>query len=267
MISHLRTTISNLPRHAFGLRISNFLRFSVFGFRISASTLLLAFAAHAADLPSTTRSPSGALSNAAPSSRGLTSATVLRDASALAALMASLDDTKKLGPGDKITYHVLEDQDETTPLIVSDAGDVDVPYLGLVQGTKKSCKQLALAIKDRLEKSTYRRATVIISLQEINRKRILGKVYVVGQVRLSGPQEIPDDEVFTVSKVILKAGGFSDFADKHRVRLIHGGARNENATNTVIINIAEIWEKGKTGNDVPVEADDLVYVPKRSVNF
>jgi protein involved in polysaccharide export with SLBB domain len=181
--------------------------------------------------------------------------------------MASLDDTKKLGPGDKITYRVLEDQDETAPLTVSDAGDVDVPYLGLVQGTKKSCKQLALEIKDRLEKSTYRRATVIISLQEINRKRILGKVYVVGQVRLSGPQEIPDDEVFTVSKAILKAGGFSDFADKHKVRLIHGGARNENATNTVIINVAEIWEKGKTGNDVPVEADDLVYVPKRSVNF
>jgi protein involved in polysaccharide export with SLBB domain len=230
------------------------------------AALLLVFAARAAD-PLFTRSPSGALTNAAASSRGLTSATILRDPSALAALMASLDDTKKLGPGDKVTYRVLEDQDETTPLTVSDAGDLDVPYLGLVPAMKKSCKQLALAIKDRLEKSTYRRATVIVSLQEINRKRVLGKVYVVGQVRLSGPQEIPDDEVFTVSKAILKAGGFSDFADKHKVRLIHGGAHNENATNTVIVNVAEIWEKGKTGNDVPVAADDLVYVPKRSVNF
>ena len=233
---------------------------------VTLATLLRVLTVEAAEVPST-RPPSGALSNAAPSSRGLTSATVLRDPGALTALMESLDDTKKLGPGDKITYRVLEDQDETAPLVVSDAGDVDVPYLGLVQAAKKSCKQLALTIKERLEKSTYRRATVIVSLQEINRKRILGKVYVVGQVRQSGPQEIPDDEVFTVSKVILKAGGFSDFADKHKVRLIHGGARNESATNTTIINIAEIWEKGKTGNDVPVEADDLVYVPKRSVNF
>jgi protein involved in polysaccharide export with SLBB domain len=243
---------------------------SAFGLRVSGSAglaaVLLVSAARAADLPSTPP-PSGALTNAEPSSRELTSATVLRDPIALAALMASLDDTKKLGPGDKITYRVLEDQDETMPLTVSDAGDVDVPYLGLVQAMKKSCKQLALEIKDRLGKSTYRRATVIISLQEINRKRILGKVYVVGQVRQSGPQEIPDDEIFTVSKAILKAGGFSDFADKHKVRLTRGGARSENATNTVIINVAEIWEKGKTANDVPVEADDLVYVPKRSVNF
>ena len=283
MTSHLRSTSSSLPRRAFGLRISDFgfrisalpsplssLRFSVFGFRISIPTalaaLLLVSAAQASDPPSAPR-PSGALTNAEPSSHGLTSATVLRDPIALAALMTSLDDSKKLGPGDKITYRVLEDQDETSPLIVSDAGDVDVPYLGLVSAMKKSCKQVALEIKDRLEKSTYRRATVIISLQEINRKRILGKVYVVGQVRQSGPQEIPDDEIFTVSKAILKAGGFSDFADKHKVRLTRGGARTGNATNTMIINVAEIWEKGKKANDVPVEADDLVYVPKRSVNF
>jgi protein involved in polysaccharide export with SLBB domain len=230
------------------------------------AALLLVFPARAAD-PIPAASHSAAITNAAPSSRGLTSATVLRDPSALAALMASLDDAKKLGSGDKITYRVLEDQDETTPLTVSDAGDLDVPYLGLVQAMKKSCKQLALEIKGRLEKSNYRRATVIVSLQEINHKRILGKVYVTGQVRQSGPQEIPDDEVFTVSKAILKAGGFSDFADKRNVRLIRGGAHSENASNTVIINIAEIWEKGKIGNDVPVEADDLVYVPKRSVNF
>jgi protein involved in polysaccharide export with SLBB domain len=266
---------------AFGLRISDLLRVSGFGLppsavllrrtgRVSGSAglaaLLLVFPARAAD-PLPASSHSAAITNAAPSSRGLTSASVLRDPSALAALMASLDDAKKLGSGDKITYRVLEDLDETTPLTVSDAGDLDVPYLGLVQAMKKSCKQLALEIKGRLEKSNYRRATVIISLQEINHKRILGKVYVTGQVRLSGPQEIPDDEVFTVSKAILKAGGFSDFADKHNVRLIRGGAHSENARNTVIINIAEIWEKGKIGNDVPVEADDLVYVPKRSVNF
>jgi len=51
-------------------------------------------------------------------------------------------------------------------------------------------------------------------------KHAHGKVYVIGQVVQTGPLEIPDDEVFTVSKAILKAGGFSDFADKHHVNLI-----------------------------------------------
>ena len=191
----------------------------------------------------------------------------MRDAIALAALMTNLDDSKKLGPGDKVTFRVLEDQDDTKPITVSDAGDLDIPYLGLVQAMKKSCKQLSFEIKGLLEKSTYRRATVIISLQEINRKRILGKVYVVGQVKQSGPQEIPDDEVFTVSKAILRAGGFSDFADKHKVKLIHGGGRGDDASNTTLINVAEIWEKGKTTNDIPVGPDDVVYVAKRSINF
>jgi len=202
-----------------------------------------------------------------PLSDAPTSLTVLRDPKALAALMATLDDTKKLGSGDKVTYRVLEDQDPTRDLTVGDSGDLDVPYFGLVQAEKKTCRQLALEIKGLLEKRNYRRATVILSLQEINRKRILGKVYVVGQVKLSGPLDIPDDEVFTVSKAILKAGGFSDFADKHNVKLIKGGAHGEDSKHAVIINVAEIWEKGKTSNDVPVEAGDLVFVPKKNINF
>ena len=181
--------------------------------------------------------------------------------------MAGLDDTKKLGPGDKVTYRVLEDRDETKALTVGDSGDLDVPCFGLVQAERKTCRQLALDIKGLLQKRDYRRATVIISLREINRKRLLGKVYVVGQVRQSGPQEIADDEVFTVSKAILKAGGFIDFADKQHVKLIRGGANGEDPSHAIIINIAQIWEKGKTSNDVPVQADDMIYVPKRAVNF
>jgi protein involved in polysaccharide export with SLBB domain len=185
-------------------------------------------------------------------------------------MMAALDETKKLGSGDKVSYRVLEDLDPPTKgLTVGDSGGLDAPYYGQVQAEKKTCKQLALEIKGLLEKKNYRRATVIIMLEETNKKRINGKVYVTGQVHLTGPYEIPDDEVFTVSKAILKAGGFSDFADKRHVRLIRSGVQGQDPKNNAgrIINVAEILEKGKTGNDVPVQADDIIYVPKRSVNF
>jgi len=224
-------------------------------------SVILLCQARAADPP--TSSP---LTNAPLHNRAAT-ISVLRDPQVLIALMATLDDTKKLGSGDKVTYRVLEDQDETMALTVGDSGDLDVPYLGLVQAEKKTCRNLAIEIKRLLEKSTYRQATVIINLQEINKNRILGKVYVVGQVRQSGSQEIPDDEIFTVSKVILKAGGFSDFADKRNVRLIRSGAHGQDSKNDRVIDVAEIWEKGKTGNDIPVEAGDMIYVPKRIVNF
>ena len=101
-----------------------------------------------------------------------------------------------------------------------------------------------------------------------NKKRILGKIYVSGQVRQSGPLEISDDEVFTVSKAILKAGGFSDFADKRHVALIREGAQGGGSgQKPQVINVQDIWEKGKTENDVPVQADDIILVPKKTVNF
>ena len=179
--------------------------------------------------------------------------------------VAALDDTQKLGIGDRVSYRVIEDQEETKLLTITDVGDIDVPYIGLVPAVNKTCKQLAREIKAILEKEFYYRATVIIGLDIINKKRTLGKVYVVGQVRLNGPQEIPDDETYTVSKAILKAGGFSEFADKKKVRLVR--AKNPNEKKTLIINVSDIWEKGKTENDVVVEPDDLIYVPARLVNF
>lgn len=47
--------------------------------------------------------------------------------------------------------------------------------------------------------------------------------------RQPGSPEIPDGEVITVSKAILKAGGFRVFADKNHVSLIKSGARGEAA--------------------------------------
>jgi len=230
---------------------------------LGALLLLLLCQARAAD------PPLGAALTNSPDSDAPISLAELRDPEALAAWMAALDETKKLGPGDKVSYHVLEDQDPPKELTVGDSGELDVPYYGLAQAGKKSCKQLALEIKGLLEKRNYRRATVIIMLEEINKKRINGKVYVTGQVHLTGSYEIPDDEVFTVSKAILKAGGFSDFADKRHVKLIRTGVPGQDpkTNKAIIINVQDIWEKGKTDNDVPVQADDMIFVPKRTVNF
>jgi protein involved in polysaccharide export with SLBB domain len=103
---------------------------------------------------------------------------------------------------------------------------------------------------------------------ESNQQRAPGKIYVLGQVKQSGPIEVPADEVFTVSKAILKAGGFSDLADKRKVRLIRGGISSDATDqNTLIMNVADVWEKGKTANDFPVKADDMIFVPKGTQRF
>lgn len=178
--------------------------------------------------------------------------------------MDSLDNRQKLGPGDHITYRVIEDQDEPRTLLVTDSGDVEVPYLGLVHAANKTCLELAREIKGHLEKKLYFTATVMISAEVVNKARVLGKVYVTGQVRNSGGYDIPSGDTLTVSRAILAAGGFSDFSDKRNVRLIRkAGTGKETRT----INVQEVWEKGRLDEDPLVQPGDLIVVPERLVKW
>src|SRR5438105_2120600 len=126
--------------------------------------------------------------------------------------MDSLDNKQKLGPGDRIAYHVIEDQDDPRELLVTDSGDLEVPYLGLIHAAGKTSRELAKEISAALEKKLYYKATVMISAQVINKARVTGKVYVSGYVRNAGAYDIPAGELMTVSRAILHAGGFIDFS-------------------------------------------------------
>jgi polysaccharide export outer membrane protein len=178
--------------------------------------------------------------------------------------MDFLDDHQKLGSGDRVTYRVIEDQDEPRSLTVTDSGDLEVPYYGLVHVAGKTSRQLAREIKTLLERQLYYQATVIIAVEVVNKTRVNGKVYVTGQVRNSGGYEIPAGENFTVSKAILNAGGFIDFADKKNVWLIR---KTASGNQTFVINVLGIWEKGNLDKDLVVQPDDLIVVPARLVNY
>ncbi len=177
--------------------------------------------------------------------------------------MEALDDKHLLAIGDRLSFRIGEDEDDPKPLSVTDSGDLEVPYIGRFPAVGKSCKQLAGELKAELEKEYYYHATVIVAVDVMTRSR--GKVYLVGPVRAPGPQEIPSDEVLTLSKAILRAGGFSDYADKHSVRVTRKGSGGEDRKFTV--NVAEILEKGKTDSDLRLEPGDLIYVPERLIRF
>ena len=134
--------------------------------------------------------------------------------------MESLDDKHQLGVGDQVRFRIVEDRDEPKALTVTDSGELDIPWLGSVQAADRTCKQLAKEIKKSLEKDLYKQATVIITIDLLN--KIRGKVYIYGYVRVAGFQEIPTDEVFTLSKAIMRAG-LTDFADKKHVKLRKSG--------------------------------------------
>jgi len=185
-----------------------------------------------------------------------TTSTVMRTNS-----MTVLDDKKRLGSNDFVSFRVVEDRDnESQHLRVNDNGELEVPYIGLVPASGRTCKELAYSVKSLLEREYYYHATVIIAVDRVSEKS-RGKVYVYGNVKGQGPQEIPADETYTVSKAIIRAGGFGDFANKRKVRVTRKDGKN------FIVDLKRVIEEGHTDEDVVLEPDDQIQVPQRAINF
>jgi protein involved in polysaccharide export with SLBB domain len=184
------------------------------------------------------------------------SSTVMRTNS-----MNVLDDKKRLGSNDYVSFRVVEDRDdESQHLRVNDNGELEVPYIGLVPAKGHTCRDLAYIIKGALEKDYYYHATVILAIERVSEKS-RGRVYVYGSVKGQGPQEIPADESYTVSKAIIRAGGFGDFANKRKVKVTRKNGKD------FTIDLKRVIEEGRTEEDLVLQPDDQIYVPQRLINM
>src|SRR6266404_4222946 len=175
------------------------------------------------------------------------------------------DDKYKLRAGDKISLQILEDRDLPKSLVVADSGELDMPYAGRMAAADRTCKQVADELKGQLEKEYYYRATVIIALDLAN--KFWGRIYVWGQVRNQGPIDIAVNENLTAGKAILRAGGFADFANKKKVKLVRAASADGTAKQSFELNMVEILEEGQTEKDVLLQPDDFIIVPSRLINF
>jgi polysaccharide biosynthesis/export protein len=178
----------------------------------------------------------------------------------------TLDDHHRLAIGDRLSFRIKEeDEEEPKALTVTDSGEVEVPYIGRLPAENRTCRQLAHAMKIELEKEYFYQATVVLAVDLMAKSR--GRVYLVGPVRVPGPQEIPSDEPLTVSKAILRAGGFGDFADRHNVRLLRKGPAGKAEKGVLVVDVAAILERGRAELDPVLESGDLVLVAERLVRF
>ena len=182
------------------------------------------------------------------------------------------DDTYKLRVGDTVSFQIAEDQiwdPQNAPkiLVVQDSGEIEVLYVGRVMAVGKTCKQLAGEIKAALEKDYYKQATVVISMNVAS--PILGRVYIWGQVRNQGALDIQVNENLTAGQAIMRAGGFADFANEKKVKVIRSptGPDGNKQTQTINLDMEQILNEGKTEKDIVLQPGDLIIVPSRLINF
>jgi polysaccharide biosynthesis/export protein len=280
---YLRVSAFHRLFSAFSVSVLQRFSVSPSGFLVSAFCFLLLNASSAqpkfADLPASLLPATNAVpatplltSNAPPSATSAVSQTATNLlAAASTNSMDSLDDKHKLAIGDKLSFRIQEDLDdpreplEPKPLFVTDSGDIEIPYIGRIPAENKTCQQLARELKAALEKEYYYQATVVLAVDFMTKSR--GRVYLVGPVRVPGPQEIPSDEVLTLSKAILRAGGFNDYADRRNVKVTRKTSAADGEKKTFSVDVGDIFDKGRTELDLALEPGDLILVPERLIRF
>ncbi|MEI9896805.1 MAG: polysaccharide biosynthesis/export family protein [Chthoniobacter sp.] len=126
--------------------------------------------------------------------------------------MSIVDPDKKLSAGDQVTVEILEDREGGLPRVVTATGELDVPPLGRVKVSGRTAAEAASEIKQQLEHDYYYHATVRLAIDRVSPVSVRsGLVYLSGEVRVGGPQEIISGETLTLTNAILKAGGVGEW--------------------------------------------------------
>jgi polysaccharide biosynthesis/export protein len=184
--------------------------------------------------------------------------------------MADLDDSRPIQSGDTISIRVVEDRGEPLQMIVGVTGQVNAPHIGLVKAVGRTCRELGYEIKRRLELSYYNSATVIVAIDQERQdsgrpNRVIDMEFftVYGQVIRQGKYEMPNDEDITISQAILRSGGFAQFANVRKVKLIR---KTPQGAKTIIINLDRIMRKGRLEYDVYLRNNDVIIVDEKKIN-
>ena len=170
----------------------------------------------------------------------------------------------KVGPGDVLTVVVWDHPELTTPAgqyraadqagtVVNEDGTIYYPYVGSLQVTGKTARQIRDILSARLAKY-IERVQLDVRVAAFRSQRI----YVVGEVAKPGLLPITDVPM-TVLEAVNQAGGFGPEADHSRVLLTRKGT-------TYRVDIQAMYEAGATEQNALLEPGDILNVQDRSFN-
>ncbi len=231
---------------------------------------LLALAASVSAQDPTFRAPAPRAADPAPSSP---SGPVTMSAGTINN-MEVLDSSNTIRPGDELSLRVVEDRTPPMPYRVGVSGEINAPHVGVVRAAGRTCRELAYTIKSMLEKSVFKKATVIITIdrREPGRnERGIGfgmaeqEIFTVfGQVIRQGQYELSDNSDVTISQAILLTGGFAQFANPKKVKLVR---KYSDGNKTILVNVDQIMRKGDLSKDIFIRNGDVIIVDEKTVNF
>jgi polysaccharide biosynthesis/export protein len=172
---------------------------------------------------------------------------------------------KAISAGMRVSVMVAEDSTLNRVYVVPFNCAVSFAAVGTIKVCGLTTDELSAKIKAALEKDYLRVATVDIAIESASSAAARGRnvVYILGAVGRPGPVRLPPG--FTVTKLIIAAGGLTIWARGDSVRVVRyceDGRKYE-----TFLDVARIMKKGEFEKDFPLRPNDWIIVPQKVVSF
>lgn len=162
-----------------------------------------------------------------------------------------------LAAGDQIEITVFGEPDLTRTVSIKPDGVIALPLIDQVKASGKTAAQLEAELA-----RLYSRYLKKPSISVIVRQFRMNRVYVMGEVAKPGRYDLSDD--MTLLDALTLAGGPTDKGNLDALQV----GRMENGKSKAIPIKAEQLIQAKGGaKDLKLQNGDLIYVPRRGMNF
>jgi protein involved in polysaccharide export with SLBB domain len=167
--------------------------------------------------------------------------------------------SKVLVTGDPIQVFVVEDESFNSVYQIREGGYIIMPRIGRVQLAGKDLPAAEKAIKEALEASQLRQATVMLERTvETYSAGSANVVYLAGEFLTTGPLLLPSGYSPTITTIFIRSGGIKPSGDLTRVKLLRLA---EGKSLVEEVNVQAILDGAGLTPDVSVQPGDIVVVP------
>ncbi len=171
--------------------------------------------------------------------------------------LEAINGTYKLSPPDSLFIAVSDNPDLTTSVTIRPDGNIFFPLLGdvYIEGLtpleirEKIHKLLGRYLRDLPEEA------VTVTVSSFRSKMVY--VYSYG----AGIRQVPFTGDLTVLSAITQSGLLIRTDKKGAIRVIRGESDTVEKPQTLVVNLNDITNKGKTEKNIVLRPNDIVYIP------
>lgn len=171
--------------------------------------------------------------------------------------LEAINGTYRLAPPDSISITVNDNPDLRTSATIRPDGNIFFPLLGdiYIEGLTP------LEVREKIHKLLGRylkelpAEAVTVQVRGFNSKKVY--IYSYG----GGIRQIPFTGDLTVLDAITKSGMLARTAKRSAIKVIRGESDVVEKPQKLVVNLNDILKKGKTGNNIVLRPNDIVYLP------